>query len=132
MIPPHRLLGEVIATIKNVIAPAIPDPYPKTQAYMAAVILEMVARSLEERRDLGDAKTDAVERLVAELRGLGVAPPPFAEGDDAEHRVGRISVALDADRASLGEETYRAAKGHLRRAMRVLLDQDLRVAKGGE
>ena len=42
MIPVKHLLGEVIASLRNVIAPAIAEPYPKAQAYMAAVILEFV------------------------------------------------------------------------------------------
>lgn len=126
------MLLEVITSLKNVIAPAIPEPYPKTQAYMAAVILEMVARSLEDRRDLAEAKDGAVAALVAELGALGIAVPSAAAGDDAERHVGRMIVALDADRGRLGEETYGAAKQHVRRALRVLLDQDLQVAKGGE
>ena len=44
MLTAHHLLEEVIASLRNVIAPAIADPYPKAQAYMTAVILEFVSR----------------------------------------------------------------------------------------
>src|SRR2546426_7511963 len=66
----HYFLDEIIASLRNVIAPAIPDPYPKAQAYMAAVILEFVARQVDERTDIGEAKEAELDTLYGELARL--------------------------------------------------------------
>ena len=39
MLSPHKFIDEIIASLRNVIAPAIADPHPKAQAYMADVFL---------------------------------------------------------------------------------------------
>ena len=129
MLRPHRMLEEVIASLRNVIAPAITEPHPKTQAYMAAVILEIVARSVEERRDLAEAKERAVARLFEDLREIVPGPPPEPSGESAEERVAAAIRALDADRERLGEATFAAAERRVRQAIRELLDRDLEVVK---
>jgi hypothetical protein len=53
-------LGEVVVALRNVIATAIAEPYPKTQAYMAALILEFVARQVEERADIAHSRHAAI------------------------------------------------------------------------
>jgi hypothetical protein len=131
MLRPHRMLEEVIASLRNVIAPAITEPHPKTQAYMAAVILEIVARSVEERRDLAEAKERAVADLFEDLREIVSAlPPPEKSGESAEERVAAAIRTLDAARERIGEATFEAAERRVRRAIRELLDRDLEVAKG--
>jgi hypothetical protein len=133
MLRPHRMLEEVIASLRNVIAPAIPEPQPKAQAYMAAVILEIVARSVEERRDLAEAKERAVVRLFDDLRDVVAGlPTPERSGESAEERVAAAIRALDADRERLGEATFAAAERRVRQAIRELLDRDLEVVEGGE
>lgn len=131
MISAHRMLDEVVASLRNVIAPAIADPYPKTQAYMAAVILEILARSVEERRDLAAEREAAASDLGESLRGLGVRLPSEAPaGASVEGRIALLMTALDADRERVGEAVYADAKQEVRRALRRLLDQDLRVSTG--
>src|SRR5206468_3040516 len=56
MISAKQLLGEIVNSLRNVIAPAIDDPYPKAQAYMAAVILDFVSRQVKERGDIEQGK----------------------------------------------------------------------------
>ena len=70
MLTAHRLLEELIASLRNVIAPAIADPYPKSQAYMAAVILEFVSRQVEERSDIPNEKTQILNSVFADLGSL--------------------------------------------------------------
>jgi hypothetical protein len=60
MIPAKQLLREVVSALRNVIAAAIAEPYPKTQAYMAALILEFVARQVEERADIAHSRHAAI------------------------------------------------------------------------
>ncbi len=130
MIESRQMLNEVIASLRNVIAPAIADPYPKTQAYMAAVILEMVARQVEERTDLGTAKRAAIElsfEALARNEAVGrlVADLPRNEGGLCQ-----LIERLYAERQHLGEELFTTANKRVRETLRALLDQDLKVAGG--
>ena len=59
MLSAHHFLEEVITSLRTVIVPAISEPYPKAQAAMAAVLLEFVARQVEERSDVSQAKEQA-------------------------------------------------------------------------
>ncbi len=125
----HRLLDEVIAALRGVIAPAIPEPYPRAQAHMAAVILEFVSRQVEERRDIDSEKARALEVLFRELpAALGGTVPPGSDDADREARLCRVIEWLYAERERLGPEIFAAASGRIRQTLRQLLDQELRVA----
>jgi len=126
------MLEEVIASLRGVIAPAISAPYPKTQAYMAAVILEILARALEERSDLAAAKKSSIERLFADLGELGIDVSARALGDDDEACLARLVTALHDDRERFGEARFAAANRRVRQALRDLLDADLQIASGKE
>jgi hypothetical protein len=134
VIPTRRMLEEVIASLRGVVAPAISAPYPRTQAYMAAVILEFLARAIEERSDVADAKKRSIERLFADIRELGVVTP-VAEmhgGGDGESRLAKLIEALYADRERLGEARFKAANQRVRQALRDLLDEDLKITSSKE
>ena len=129
MLSAHRFLHEVIASLRNVIAPAISAPYPKAQAYMAAVILEFVARQVEERSDIATAKDQTLCALFDDLATLLNDPALSERNSEAgEARLCRIIERLYADRGRLGEETFTAANQRVRQALRQLLEQDLKVA----
>src|SRR6266404_9233967 len=70
MIPAKQLLSEIVTSLREVIAPAIAEPYPKAQTYMAAVILEFVARQVEERSDIDEQKHAAMLELLRDLSQL--------------------------------------------------------------
>ena len=133
VISARRMLEEVIASLRGVIAPAISDPYPKTQAYMAAVILETLSRAIEERSDLAEAKKRSIERLFADLSdlGVGVAPQALGEGE-GEARLAKLVTALYDDRARLGEARFAAANRRVRQTLRDLLEADLEIASSKE
>jgi hypothetical protein len=124
------MLEEVVASLRGVIAPAIADPYPKTQAYMAAVILETLSRAIEERSDLAGAKRRSIERLFADLAelGVGVSGGALVGGED-DARLANLVEALYADRERLGEARFAAANRRVRQTLRDLLDADLKIAK---
>ena len=129
MLPPHRFLDEIIASLRTVIAPAIADPYPKAQAYMAAVILEFVARQVEERGDLEREKAHALEQLFGDLSAvLGGRTLPGSDDADAQARLCRVIDWLYAERERLGPHVFADANGRVRRTLRQLLDADLKVA----
>jgi hypothetical protein len=128
-----KLLDEVIAALRGVIAPAIADPYPRAQAYMAAVILEYVSRQVEERRDIENEKTRALDALFRELpAALRGTPLPGSNEADREAHLCRVIEWLYAERERLGPEVFTAANARVRQTLRQLLDQDLKVAGKAE
>jgi hypothetical protein len=132
MIPANQLLSEIVTSIREVIAPAISEPYPKAQAYMAAVILEFVARQVEERSDIEEQKHAAMLELLRDLSQLpGVNT--LVRGDELnETGLNKLIEHLYAERGRLGEETFAAANRCVRQTLRKLLDQELKVAGKNE
>jgi hypothetical protein len=132
MIPAKQIIHEIVTSLREVIAPAIAEPYPKGQAYMAAVILEFVARQIEERSDLDQEKNAAMLELLGDLSRL----PQMHEllrGDHLnEAGLCELIEHLYAERSRLGEETFTAANRRIRETLRQLLAQDLKVAGKAE
>lgn len=126
----HHFLEEVITSLRTVIVPAIADPYPKAQAAMAAVLLEFVARQVEERSDIAEGKEQALGELFGDLPIL-LSDQSLLGGDseDQEARLCRVIEQLYAHRSQLGEEVFSAANTRVRQTLRQLLDQELKVAK---
>jgi len=128
MLAAHHLLKEVIASLRNVIAPAVADPYPKSQAYMAAVILEFIARQVEERSDSSKAKEHVLDDLFSDLRLLITDKVPSSKDPDQEARLCRLIEWLYTEKDRLGPEAFTAANQKVRTALRQLLDQELKIA----
>jgi len=132
MIPAKQLLSEIVTSIREVIAPAIAEPYPKAQAYMAAVILEFVARQVEERSDIEEQKHAAMLELLRDLSQLPDVNR-LVRGDELnETGLNKLIEHLYAERSRLGEETFAAANNRVRQTLRKLLDQELKVAGKNE
>jgi hypothetical protein len=133
MLTAHQLLNEIISSLRNVIGPAIPDPYPKAQAFMAAVILEFVSRQVEERRDIAAEKDNILNRAFSDLSTvLSGQPLPKEENTDNETRLCQLIEWLYAEKDRLGGEAFNAANQRVRAALRELLDQELKVAGQAE
>ena len=115
--------------MRTVIAPAISEPYPKAQAYMAAVILEFVSRQVEERGDIAQGKEQALASLFEDLsKLLSDQPLEDREGEDQEARLCRVIEQLYAQRSRLGEDVFTTANQRVRHTLRQLLDEELKVA----
>jgi len=126
-----QLINEVAASLRGVIAPALAEPYPKIQAYMAAVILEFVARQVDERTDIADGKQAAISSLFSELGRLD--DKRLAAGELSEAGLCELIERLYAEREKLGEATFTAANQLVRGTLRRLLDQELTVVgKAGD
>ena len=132
MIPAKQLLHEIVSSLRNVIAPAIAEPYPKSQAYMAAVILEFVSRQVEERSDIAEAKHEALAAMFRDLSRLAGAGRLLGSGPATEAELSQLIERLYAQRAQIGEEAFTAANRLVRQTLRQLLDQDLKVAGKAE
>jgi hypothetical protein len=132
MIPAKQLLSEIVTSLHEVIAPAIAEPYPKAQAYMAAVILEFVARQVEERSDIDEQKHTAMLELLRDLSRLPDVNR-LVRGDELnEEGLSKLIESLYAERGRLGEETFAAANRCVRQTLRKLLDSELKVAGKAE
>ena len=132
MIPANQLLSEIVTSLREVIAPAIAEPYPKAQAYMAAVILEFVARQVAERGDIEEQKHAAMLELVRDLSRLPDVNR-LVRGDELDETgLNKLIEHLYAERGRLGEETFAAANRRVRQTLRKLLDQELKVAGKSE
>lgn len=95
---------------------------------MAAVILEYVARQVEERGDLAEGKQLALDALFQRLLPIGAIKPVAGSGAASESHLCELIERLYRERESLGEEVFTTANRLVRETLRQLLDQDLKVA----
>ena len=130
-----ELLLRLAQTLKTVIGPAVSADYPKTQAFMAAVVLEKVGRELAAARSHAAANAAAVADLVAELgRDTGGVPPAVtsaiaaagAKGDDAA--LSQLVAAMYSARAELGADRFKAMLGRIRLTLRAGIDRRMEYA----
>jgi hypothetical protein len=131
VIAAKQLINEVAASLRGVIAPALAEPYPKIQAYMAAVILEFVARQVDESTAITDGRQAAISALFSDLGRLD--SKRLAGGELSEAGLCALIERLYTEREHLGEATFTAANQLVRDTLRKLLDQELTVAgKAGD
>ncbi len=98
---------------------------------MAAVILEMVARQVEDRTDTASAAADTINRLFASIRQAGGASAGLIENLEAtESGLSQLIERLHANRAALGESAFNLANQQVRDALRGILNQELKIAGG--
>ena len=129
---PDELLERMAVTLRQQIGPEVGDPFAKTQAFMAAVILEKLSGQVR----LADehARADAADRatLVADLETEDLSPALAAavvavraEGDSA---LSGLVEALYADRSALGADRFDALLTRVRKTLRARLDRQLAYA----
>ncbi len=130
---PDELLDRIATTLREQVGPNVVEPFAKTQAFMAAVVLDKLAGQL--RAATADGVADASQRLALvetlrddDARGstarISEAITALeAGGADADWS--RLLEALYADRDELGHERFERALGQVRAAMRARLDRRL-------
>ena len=131
MLPAKTLLTEVISSLRNVIGPAVKDPHSKSQAYMAAVILEFISRQIEDRSDLEVVEQMALTELFDDLSRIqDVAEIVERDGPDPRSRLCHTIEALHSARGQIAPQAFERANRRIRLALRQLLDAELKVANG--
>ena len=131
------LLRRMAHTLKREIGPAIADEYPKTQAFMAGVVLEKLARQLElaplhaaaESADIA-ALLSALGALLAPVvvpAALSVALVAVARTRD-QTALGGLVGALYETRTALGTELFDRTLGRVRETLRAGIDRQLAYA----
>ena len=128
------LLSRMAGLLKREIGPAVEADYPKTQAFLGAVVLEKVSAELrlaEAHAEAGAADRDA---LVAELdAGLSDAPAPVREAFRALPNGGDAALcgfieALYGNRDALGRERFDRLLGRVRQDLRRGIDRRMEIA----
>ncbi len=138
----HELLGRLAEGLRREIAPAVDDEYLRTQAHMAAVILERLAReaALGERHRAAEA-ADLAELAsgLGEIVGIDGASQSQAAPEGVRSALARLQD--DPDVMSLGlvvEALYRwgperpaaaAALDAIRSVLRRDIDRRMDIAR---
>jgi hypothetical protein len=131
MLPAKILLTEVISSLRNVIGPAVKDPHAKSQAYMAAVILEFVSRQIEDRSDLESVEQTALTELFDDLSRIqDLAEIVERDGPDLRSRLCHTIEALHSARGQIALQAFERANRRIRLTLRQLLDAELKIANG--
>jgi hypothetical protein len=124
-------------TLRKEIGPAVDGDYPRTQAFMAAVILEKVARQLELRPAHERADAAEMRQLYADLdtvltaEGAPTAVRALVDegmaGGDSDGLC-RLIEALYAHRDELGPSTFAAALSRVRTTLRARIGRRMEYA----
>ena len=133
---PSELLERMAENFKTEVGPAIEADYPRTQAFLSAVVLQKLAMQLRlqqghselERRDRETLQQDLVQ-LLADIE----APPSLSDAastliEDGDGGLCHIIEALYAARETLGEAAFEALLGRVRQTMRRSLDRRMEYA----
>lgn len=128
------LLRRMAHTLRREIGPAVTDEYPKTQAFMAGVVLEKLARQLElapahAAADSADmaALLGALGELLAPTvvpAALTVALIALARARDQAALSGLVG-ALYETRTALGSELFERTLGRVRETLRAGIERQL-------
>ena len=132
-----ELLLRIASTLKGDVGPAIEAEYAKTQAFMAAVVLEKLGRQLElegahraaDATDLS-ALLDDLHRMLegGETRArVANAVQALARTRDAAALCALIET-LYASRAELGPARFDALLGRVRVSLRASIDRRMAYA----
>ena len=132
-----ELLQRIASTLKRDVGPAIEAEYPKTQAFMAAVVLQKLGRQLDLEGAHRSANAADLSALLDDLRGvLGGGEMPasvtgavqtLARTRDAAALCTLIET-LYASRAELGATRFDALLGRVRRTLRASIDRRMEYA----
>jgi hypothetical protein len=130
---PDALLARLAGTLRGDICPEVADPFARTQAFMAAVILEKLAAQLRMAADHDTAGLAACVALAAELAaedGLPTAVSTAVESlaSGREDALAPLVSALHASRRELGEERFARLLARVRLTLRARVDRQLAYA----
>jgi hypothetical protein len=132
------LLLRIAATLKQEIAPAIDAEYPKTQAFMAAVVLEKLGRQIALAP--AHARASAAD-LIALIDDLTVMLSASGAPNAVEHAIaelcrtrdaealGRMVETLYAAGAELGERRFAQLLARVRRTLRADIERRMEYSE---
>ena len=133
MYPPELFLDGIAQALRTEIGPAIDDAYVRTQAFMAAVIIERLSHQVRVDRgaDVADLRAafEDVAALVDAADGAAAVVSAVAAGRTEPTRaaLSELARACYAEQRQLGDR-FEPIRDRLRLAMRSLLDRELAYA----
>lgn len=137
-LPPEQVLERIAGALRHQIGPAVDEPFAKTQAFMAAVILDKLARQLRTAPAHARADGDDWAQLAHDLEAQLATAAPLrlqsavaavgAHGNGGDAPLAALVAALYAERDQLGDERFSALLTRVRRTLRARLDRQLEYA----
>ncbi len=134
---PDQLLARLATTLRREIGPAVEAEYPRTQAFMAAVVLEKLGRQLATAEAHRAADAADMDRLIADLDTAltAQAVPPAITSAVAQLARGRDNAALCdlisalyESRETLGAARFDSLLGRVRKTLRASVDRRMEFA----
>ena len=131
------LLQRIAELLRKAIGPAVEAEYPRTQAFMAAVVLQKLGRQLALADEHGTAEAADLAALLEDLRALSPkATTPAAVGAaiealaEARGNTGLCALveALYTARPALGDARFTTLLERVRRTLRRSIDRRMAVA----
>ncbi len=125
------MLDALAVTLRNQVGPEVANPFAKTQAFMAAVILEKLAGQLRAVDHAGELEGDERHALLVDIEAICADPPPALDravhalaSDGSDAAWCGLVTAIYADREALGPAFDRLL-ARLRITLRARLDRTL-------
>ena len=130
------LLLRIAETLRQEIAPAVVAEYPKTQAFMAAVVLQKLGRQVALAAEHARAARADLDALIGDLTtsvadGEGELPRAvahLAQSRNAAALCGLIET-LYASRGALGEPRFEELLARVRRTLRADIERRMEYAE---
>ena len=129
-----ELLERIARTLKKEIGPAVEEAYPKTQAFMAAVVLQKLAGQLRLADEHIAASQRDLQELAEELDSLTISqdtPPSLQAAVNTVRQdldttsVSDLIETLYATRSELGETRFADLMGRVRTRLRARIDREM-------
>jgi hypothetical protein len=134
-VEPGDLLERIAGTLRHDIGPSVGEPFAKTQAFMASVILEKLAGQIRLADPHAQADRDDRAALVHDLETqvLSSSPPRVRAAvatvrDGGDGALSGLIEALYASRREMETEEFDALLTRVRRTLRAKLDRQLDYA----
>lgn len=134
----YALLARIAETLRHEIGPAVTADYPKTQAFMAGVVLQKLGRQLalaDAHRAAEAADVLALREDLERLAAAGPLPSEVAAALGRLERAVRVAdlcpliAALYAHRASFGDQRFAILLGRVRQTLRADIDRRMDYAE---
>lgn len=132
-----ELLARIAQTLKQEVGPAIEVEYPKTQAFMAAVVLQKLGVQVALAKVHEQAEAADLDALITDLEktlpGLKASDEVMQASADLKRArdpatLCRFIEALYAARVALGEAHFAQVLGRVRQTLRANIDRRVEYA----
>ena len=133
-----ELLARLSQTLKKQIGPAVEGEYPKTQAFMAAVVLQKLAGQLGSEKLHNQLHVQELTELAGKLKELGDSMSVNADlmnaielfsSNRSEATLCDLVRCLYKNSSVLGEESFMKLLSPIRVHLRCSIDRRMEYAK---